>query len=105
MTTTNRPATTALVFEHRCEACHGEGLLYSPVWRRWHEREGEARLAWRADHGGDADWYASPAYVALRLERPAGPQEDPCGECEGIGSIPTELGHQLLGFLRRHLNT
>jgi hypothetical protein len=25
-----------------------------------------------------------------------------CGECEGIGSVPTENGLQLLAFLRRH---
>jgi hypothetical protein len=89
-----------------CEACTSTGVVQSEEWATWlrrYEHE-EARL--KGEHGGR--WYAEltdETYVALQLRgwmEPTGPEELACGECEGAGFRPTEIGSTILGLVTRY---
>lgn len=68
--------TVRLVLDRPCRDCRGDGLIQSSEWAEYFERGATG-------------------------EEPAEPEELPCGECEGAGSVPTQQGAALLRFLRR----
>jgi hypothetical protein len=74
--------------ERKCSTCLGSGIRYSARWSDW----------WRRH---DKDWKEA---LAANLDLPDEPEEKPCRECEGRGTIANEEGQQLLGFLKRHWN-
>lgn len=69
-----------------CPTCKGRCSFFSEAWRRWIEAVEEAARE---------KTEAPPP--------PPGPEEVPCGECDGVGKVPSELGATLLRFLRRYL--
>jgi hypothetical protein len=73
--------------ERSCSRCSGHGYLYSGAWAAW----------WRKH---DRDWQQA---LAANQDLPDEPEEQPCRECEGKGTIPNEEGWALLRFLGRHL--
>ena len=70
--------------DRKCSECGGSGVVQSAEWADWWERNID-----RAE--------------VDRTEQPDGPEEIPCGVCNGRQRVPTEEGEQLLAFVRRHL--
>ncbi len=96
------PDLTLPVLEIPCTNCNGEKLVSSSRWQRfWSE------VPATANTNVNGEWEAyleqNPAareeYDRLCREEP---EEFPCPECEGRGSIPTEDGRRLLAFVRKH---
>lgn len=78
----------ATAFEKPCTECGGYGIVYNPAWAEWSRAFDEADEARREE--------------LLNL-MPSSPEEIPCPECNGQGTVPTDLGLALLRFLRRYL--
>jgi hypothetical protein len=77
-------ATVATIrLEDRCPECEGERIVQHPTWRDWF-----------AATGGDET--KSP------MPEPEIPEEIPCPECDGRGTILTPAGSGLLDFIRRY---
>jgi RecJ-like exonuclease len=64
--------------DEKCPECGGCGAIQSEEW---------------------AEWFRGPR----REPHPEGPEEVPCGACDGLGRVPTEEGRLILDFVRRHL--
>lgn len=86
-----------------CPACEGEGVYYCDEWRAWNERwqsahDAEARRA----HNSYEESNLKPLEAAERAAgpQPSGPEELPCGECNGSGFVPTIAGRQILKLMR-----
>jgi hypothetical protein len=81
-----------------CPDCHGDKSVQDPGWAEWYTTEHEAREkaapgSWRADEGPYREFLDAHPY-------PWGPEEIPCETCNGLGTVPTEIGEALLAFLR-----
>ena len=74
-----------LNLDRKCSECGGSGAIQAAEWADWWERN------------------AHLAPVDRREPEPEGPEEIPCGVCNGRQRVPTEEGEQLLAFIRRHL--
>lgn len=73
-----------------CTACKTVGVVYNPYWQ-----ENEARIK-------DAFERADTDAEAREYTRNLPPEELGCGECDGVGRVPTDEGLRLLQFLRRY---
>ena len=89
--------------EKRCDPCEGAGVIRNPAWAAWFERYLAARDRYQRTHEFTVDWYRSPEEAVLDAEKPdTGSEEIECPTCHGAGTVPTEAGNALLGFLHRH---
>ena len=93
--------------EQTCTACEGSGVAAAPAWTAYARKVHDITNLY-ADHIGLETW-EERVMLAERLgvKPPAGFTETmveaPCAICTGSGKVPTEEGHKLLDFIRRHL--
>ena len=76
---------------YTCPTCEGQGEVLSPEWATWHVQD-NSESAWVDSYGA---WLTAPPM-------PSGPEEPPCGACDGTGwqyewkaisfALATELG-------------
>jgi len=84
-----------------CPLCQGVGVVYSAEWAKWNKKYSAAEQEVVAIHG-HRGWFDSPEFAELTATMPKGSEEEPCGDCEGIGTIPTYSGKELLAFFDRY---
>lgn len=85
-----------------CETCSGSGIVGSELWAAWlrryeHEERRLENERPALDRGlivDRATSYAGP--------EPAESEELECGDCEGRGTVPTDVGLIILDFVRRY---
>jgi len=76
--------------ERTCPECAGATRIQHPAWIEfWKTRPANSNPT----APGTDYWDGEPNV----------PEEIPCPDCEGRGVMPTALGAQILGFVRRHL--
>ena len=81
------PKTWTGWLEHECPHCkEHEGKVMSTAWQTW----------WR-DHPND--------WKAMTLAGNVPPEDEyvSCEWCGGTGSMPTNIGNEVLDFIMRHL--
>jgi Tryptophan RNA-binding attenuator protein inhibitory protein len=93
------PAPVLPELDRECETCQGNGIVTTPEWLAWAEREKAAEREWRAANPGQS-WFSSEASQFMSELQPAA--EDECPKCGGTGYELTEAGRELLRFLQRH---
>jgi hypothetical protein len=91
---------TVLELEVRCTACRN-GLVGSDEWAEWYTRADEIEAEYLATNADSSGLESSEAWLALVDERPAGPEEVSCAECEGTGVVLTETGRHVLAWAQR----
>ncbi|HZP56731.1 MAG TPA: hypothetical protein VFC53_04150, partial [Dehalococcoidia bacterium] len=86
-----------------CSTCGGSGVVENPDWQVWGADARAAGLPHR--HSPACMVLGDPSTCRVEEEfleqhpEPDGPEEIRCGECDGVGSRPTDAGRALLGFL------
>lgn len=85
--------------DRECGDCQGNGIVTTPEWRAWNEREKAAEAEWRAEYPAGS-WYGSEAFELMSDLQPE-PEMD-CPKCQGSGHELTDAGRTLLAFLQRH---
>ena len=98
----NPPATVVKVppdcgLETTCPECGGERVTTDPGWVEWFIAEEE----WRRGRMPEFASPGTPEHDAFLTEHPYPqvPEEIPCEVCDGLGTVPTEIGEALLAFL------
>ena len=75
-----------MILERQCPRCSGDGVVFAPAWKAWHERN-------------------HPPYPASETDpEPPGPEEPACPDCEGSGLVLTEDGKAVALLVHRLLN-
>ncbi len=101
-------AMLGTLLDNPCESCGGNGVIYDADWQLYQQRWREARDAYVRAYGGATTaltaWYDTDEAAALSRQAPTHPEERDCPECRGAGRVPTDLGRQLLAFVRHHLH-
>ncbi|WNB86996.1 hypothetical protein [Cellulomonas sp. ATA003] len=86
-----------------CSGCDGTGTLASEAWERWYaESTRLVALVSDADREPVLRTLVNQLLQRHEQERPTEARERRCDDCGGAGTVPTEEGHELLAFLRRH---
>lgn len=96
---TAAPATLPAL-DAECGTCQGNGVVTSPEWLTWNEREKTAEREWRAENPGGS-WFSSEAFELMSELQPENAEAE-CPKCQGSGYTLTEAGRALLAFLQRH---
>lgn len=89
-----------LNLEEICPECKGDGWVSCTEWQEHFERENQLKERYIAE-GMDEREAALKAYEEMKHCQPDGPEEHECDECRGHGVIPTEIGQQILNFVRK----
>ena len=89
---------TRVLIDEFCSECKGEGSSYSPDWAEWNKQYGEAEKQAEQDIktwvfsaiaiGGERAWIVDRIEAIMKergIERPGGPEQPFCCECEGKG--------------------
>jgi len=87
--------------DRKCSECGGSGASRDPEWADWSSRYEATRRLWK--DRGYTDETAREQALAVAGPTPEGPEEIPCGVCDGRQRVPTEDGDRLLEFFHRHL--
>lgn len=93
------PTLSLPELDRECGDCQGNGIVTTPEWLAWNEREKTAEAEWRAENPGRS-WFSSEAFAFMSDLQPE-PEMD-CPKCQGSGQELTEAGRALLAFLQRH---
>lgn len=98
--------SVAVDLDRICPACQGRSVEWSDQWRDWNVRYDAAKKD--ATERGALDQengkWLDPTLRALEEEMEhLGPEEIPCGECEGVGAVLTNEGRTLVAFIRKHM--
>lgn len=83
--------TSLPTLDETCSVCGGVGVVANeaaPAWWEYHKH-------------GHAAPHLTTEFRCNRDGSEMPPEEEPCGECEGTGRIPTGAGREILDFLRR----
>jgi hypothetical protein len=88
--------------EETCGTCKGAGVVGSEEWARWlrrfeHEEKRLESVRPALERGVIVD-----GAVAYAGPEPTEPEEPECPECWGRKYVPTDLGAELLTFIRRY---
>jgi uncharacterized protein YbaR (Trm112 family) len=91
--------------EVTCPKCKGNKFIENLEWQEYNNKEME--LIKKYENQGFEPYMYWPLVDKEMKElgyfEPEGPEEYPCPECEGRGTVLTEEGKQLISFIRKYI--
>lgn len=93
--------------EKVCPECNGEKIIYSLAWQKYFKemKKSEEYLKIKFNKlikEGKYDKNEYYVFVEKEIPPPQEPEEYSCPKCEGKGTVLTDEGVRLIGFIRKY---